>query len=404
MRILFVNQYYWPDYAATAQVLTDLAERLVRSGHHVTVVCSQRPYAGNRACFPKRATRNGVRIVRVPATGGGKEVGTFRRVLDLLSFFVLASATCVRQPRPDVVVTLTSPPMIGLLGWLLASTRRVTHVHYCMDLCPDLLVATGMLSERSLIYRVFASVTQYYLRRCHAIIVLGPHMGDRIRKYGVEAERIHVVPLWADGKEVRPIPREDNWFIKEHHLQDKFVVLYSGNIGTEETLDIVIDAAEYLSRYADIVFLFISGGDSFERFQSAVRARELTNFRFLHYQNREDLPYSLSAGHVHIVYFKPGKEGMKIPSKIYGIMAAGGPVLYIGNNGNEIADIVSANDIGIHVRDGDAVGLAAAVEMMRANPHLMDDMSRRARRAFEAHYDVDAVTGRLSRLLEDLGD
>lgn len=400
MRILFINQYYCPDSAATAQMLTDLAERLVLKGHQVTVVCSRKPYSGNGAAYPRKERHNGVEIVRLPATGGGRRAGLVLRAMDSLSFYMSAVVKCLALPKADVVITLTSPPMIGLLGWLVSRSKRSRHIHWCMDMFSDLSVANGLINAKGVVNKVLEFLTRVYIRSCHGVIVLGPHMAERMKRYSVDPGRLHIVPVWANGAQIRPIRPEENRFIEKHNLQNKFIILYSGNIGIGETFDAVVKAAERLAADDGVVFVFISNGRYFDQLRARVLEKGLSSFLFLPYQDRSDLAYNLSAGHLHLVYFTPGKEGMKVPSKIYGIMAAGGPVLYIGNPGNEIADIVSQNNIGFCVQDGDPEGLVEIIRRAHANPQLLTDMSARSRAGFTNNYDVEIVTERINRLLE----
>lgn len=402
MRLLLVNQYYWPDVAATAQMLTDLAERLVCRGHQVTVICSRRSWRGEGRPLPKRDLRNGVRIVRVQAVGGAKGATGTRRVLELLSFFLLTAFWSLWITRPDVVVTFTTPPMIGLVGRLLQVLKGARHVHWCMDMFPDLLVASKHIRESGILHRALAVAARSYLSSSDAVLVLGQRMRSRILRYQPPLERLHIVPVWADGARVVPVPRDSNWFIHKHGLEGKFVVQYSGNIGAVESLDTLVAAAEQLASDQTILFLFIGEGADHQRLRGAVRQKGLPNFRFEPYQRREDLAYSLSSAHVHIVYLMPGKGGLRVPSKIYGIMAAGGAVLYLGDRASEVADIVEANAIGFVLQDGDVGRLVSAVGLLCQDPDRLADMSRRSRAAFEREYDVATVVERFDRLLRQL--
>ncbi|HUT57559.1 MAG TPA: glycosyltransferase family 4 protein [Phycisphaerae bacterium] len=403
MHVLFINQYYWPDVAATAQILTDLAEFLAGRGHEVTVVCSRQPYTGDGGSLPPGQVRNGVRIVRVPATGGGRRTGSVRRAADCLSFFLGAGVEAFLLARPGtIVVTLTSPPMIGLLGRAIQLLRRAHHLHWCMDMCPDLLIANGFIEAGGWAHRVLSFAARGYVSACDAVCVLGPYMKERIQTYNPPRGRLYIMPVWADGKRLAPIPRKQNRFIDRCGLTGKFVVLYSGNIGTGESLDTILDAAERLAEDDGIVFVFIAEGPQRDRLEATARARGLANVRFLPYEDRRDLAYSLSSGHVHVVYFGPGRDGMKVPCKTYGIMAVGGPILYVGSAGNEVADLVSTNRIGFVVRDGDAPGVVAAIKTLRSDPGLLREMSYRSRTVFEREYDFEIVAGRFNTLLHTL--
>jgi glycosyltransferase involved in cell wall biosynthesis len=388
MRILFINQCYWPDHVSTAQHLTDLAEGLASRGHDVTVLCSRNPYTGGGAAFSKRQRHNGVQIHRVATLGFGKKSGIKGRMLDYLSFHLMAMLKCVRLPSPDVVVTLTSPLLVGALGWLESLLKRTKHVHWCMDLFPDTGVLFGIVKENGLAHRVCAFLTRCYLRSAGGVVAISPYMIERIKPYGVPEDRIHVVPVWAVGKNLRPISRQANWFLREHKLQDKFVLMFSGNLELGGDMDTLIGALAELRDDRDIVFVLISEGPRLEKFRDMSERASLRNVLFLPYQDRDVLAYSLSAGDVHIVTNKRGLGGLRVPGKTYGVLAVGRPILYIGEPHCEIADLVRDHKLGFVIQECDVRSLVRAIRELRDDPALRQEISARARALFEADYQA----------------
>ncbi len=267
MRILFLNQCYWPDHASTAQHLTDLAEGLAARGHDVTVLCSRNPYVGGGSVFPRQEYHQGVLIHRVATLGYGKKSGIKGRMLDYLSFHFMALLKGVRLPSPDAVVTLTSPLLVGVLGWLLAGLKRAQHVHWCMDLFPDTGVLFGIVKEHGLAHRLCAFFTRRYLRSARGIVAISPYMIARIKRYGVAEDRIHVVPVWAVGTDLGPIPRPANAFRREHRLEDRFIVMFSGNLELGGDMDTLIGALAELREDREILFVLISEGPRVEKFR-----------------------------------------------------------------------------------------------------------------------------------------
>ena len=399
MKILFINQCYWPDHAATAQILTDLSEELVSRDHIVSVVCSREHYDGKGASLPSRDCHNGVNIYRVAAIGGGKRATVVGRILGFLSFYAMAMLKCLRLPKPDVVVTLTSPPMLGLLAWLLTIFKRTKHVHWCMDLCPDALVAHGMIREKGTIHRILVFLTRRYIKSSDAVFVLGTHMGRRIQKYGIDDKHLYIVPVWADGKKISPIVVKRNWFTEKHKLTNKFVVMHSGNMGMGSSFDLLIQAATELRNDNDIIFLFIGGGAQLAKLQEVAQSKRLDNVLFLPYQDREHLSYSLSAGDIHIITLKAGLEGMKVPCKTYGIIAVGKPIIYIGGDESEVADLVHDNNIGFVISDGDVDCLIAAIQKVKSDPAYRRDVAKQAREVFESKYDAKVVISRFEKIM-----
>lgn len=389
MKILFINQCYWPDHVSTAQHLTDLAQGLAARGHDVTVLCSRHPYSGGGAAFSRRQRHNGVQIHRVATLGFGKKSGIKGRMLDYLSFHLTAMSRCLRLPSPDVVVTLTSPLLVGVLGWLESLLKHTRHVHWCMDLFPDTGVLFGIVKENGLAHRVCAFFTRRYLRGAGGVVAISPHMIERIQRYGVPEHRIHVVPVWAVGKDLGPIARQANWFLREHKLQDQFVIMFSGNLELGGDMDTLLGALAELREDRDIVFVLISEGPRLEKFREMSEQASLRNVRFLPYQDRDLLAYSLSAGDVHVVTNKKGLGGLRVPSKAYGVLAVGRPILYIGEPNCEIADLVRDHQLGFVLEECDVQSLVHAIRELRDNPARCQEISARARAVSEAGYRAE---------------
>ena len=388
MKILFLNQCYWPDHVSSAQHLTDLAEGLAARGHDVAVLCSRHPYTGDGPAFPQWQRHNGVEIYRVATLGYGKKSGLKGRTLDYLSFHLTALLKGLRLPAPDVVVTLTSPLLVGVLGWWLALTKRAKHVHWCMDLFPDTGVVFGIVKENGLAHRVCRFLTRRYLRSAGGVVAISPYMAQRIQRYGVAPARLHVVPVWAVGKDLQPIPHAANWFRREHRLQDKFVVMFSGNLELGGDMDTLVGALAALREEPDIVLVMISEGPRLEKFREMAAQASLRNVLFLPYQDRDALAYSLSAADAHVVTNKAGLGGLRVPGKTYGILAVGRPILYIGEPCCEVADLVRDHQLGFVIPEHDVPSLVHAIRELRDDPALWQGISVRARALFEAQYQA----------------
>lgn len=387
MRILFVNQCYWPDHAATAQILTDLAEELVRRGHEVAVVCSRKPYSGADHDYSKKECHNGVTIHRVGTPGWGKRVGLGGRLGDSLSCFLGTLRQCMILSRPDAIVTLTSPPMIGVVGRLVQLFKRVVHVHWCMDLFPDIAIVFGVLREKGWITRLTAFMTSRYLRCADVVLVLSRHMAQRMKRYGVVDEKMQVVPVWADGRSLKPVPACANRFLRDHQLAGKFVLMYSGNLAHGGDIDTLLEALNAFKNDRDMMFVLISEGPRFEEFRSHCAANGFENVLFLPYQKREDLAHSLSAADLHVITNKRGVEGVREPCKVYGVLAVGRPFVLIGAE-CVATDFVRDYGAGVAVAEGDVAGLVAAIKEIKASEARRRHMCRGAGEAFRIECDV----------------
>jgi glycosyltransferase involved in cell wall biosynthesis len=208
-----------------------------------------------------------------------------------------------------------------------------------------------------------------------------------LRKGGrsVDAGRFHVIHNWVDERFIHPLPKSQNWFVEEHGLQGKFVVLYSGNIGRSQNLETVIAAAE---RFQDrnAVFLFIGEGGKKAKLEALTRERGLQNVRFLPYQPREVLPFSLTCADVSLVALERGIEGLSMPSKLYAILASGRAVVALVENGYEVARIIENADCGKSVVPNDVEGLASALKSYYDDRDACARDGRKGREYLEAHF------------------
>jgi glycosyltransferase involved in cell wall biosynthesis len=400
-RLLFVNQYYWPDHASTAQHLTDLAESLAAEGYEVHVLCAQGRYSGAGERPPARERRNGVRIHRVPATSLGRR-NTLRRMADYLSFYARALAAAIALPRFDVVVTLTTPPIIGLIGTILRRWKRTRHVYWSMDLHPDASLALGRMSRRHPVVAVLAWLSDMVYRRADKVIVLGPYMADRIAAKRVRDERIVTIPVWSRRDEIYPHPRLGHPLRTALGLGETFVAMYSGNLGLAHSFDEILGAARQLRDCSRIVFLVVGDGPRLAEVRTAQQAENLANVRFLDSFPRDQLHISLTVADVHLISLRAETRGIVVPGKLYGAMASGRPTLFIGPDHCESADTVRQAECGLTLRLGDTAGLVEALTQLADDPERAAAMGRRGRAGFLAHHEKTLCCARWSTAIADL--
>lgn len=386
MRVLFINQAYHPDVAATAQHIHDLARHLVRHGHQVEVIASRSIYGQAGACLPRSELVEGVQVHRVGRSLFGK-AGLLARAADFALFYMAAALKSVRVRRPDVVVCLTTPPFISLLGVVLRIVRRSRYVHWLMDLYPDVAVGCGVMRRDALSTRLLRSINRFTLRQADLVVVLGRCMQRRVLELGVDAARVRHIGVWSDQTEVRPIPREANPYRREWNLDDSFVVMYSGNFGIGHDVATMLGAAEALGSRHDVRFVFVGGGKRKAEVEEFVRLRGLENAVLAPYQPRERLDASLSCADVHLVSLLEGLEGCIVPCKLFGAMAAERPTIFIGSPESEIARVLVERNCGIVVRQGSVEELVRAILELRERPEFARDMGLRARQALAEAYD-----------------
>lgn len=417
--VVFCNQYYFPDVASTGQHLTDLAEHLVGCGHQVTVVCSSSRYTrrgegsgpdatGTRgtarsARAPAHEVRNGVTIRRVRGPGFGRRYA-LGRMADYLCFHLLAGLALLRAARrADIVVTLTTPPLLGVWGALAQAWMGVRHVAFVMDLHPDAEFELGVLRRESFTGRTLAWLDAWALRRADRCVVLGRYQGERLRAKGVVRERLAVIPIWNRADEVAPVSHAENPLRSRRGWQDRFVALYSGNAGLAHSFEEIVEAAERLqTSEPDVLFAFSGGGPRLPEVRAEAQRRGLANIVFLDYVARDELRLALAAADVHLVTLRRALAGVAVPSKVYAAMASGRPVVYVGPRRSEVAESLTAADAGLVCRPDDGVALADALARLRHDPGLCAEMGRRGRAHFLRHHEQQVCCELWREELDDL--
>ena len=403
--LLFVNQHYWPDVASTGQHLTDLAEYLANDGFNVEVLCASGKYLTGRLDVEEgREVNNGVRIRRVKTTsfGRGSNIG---RIADYASFYMQVLGRLLFGRKFDLVVVLTTPPLLGFACATVGMLRRQRFAIWSMDLDPDAEEALGMLKSGSVLTRLLHNMNGFGYRKADLIVDLGPVMKQRLLNKHVAADRLKTIPVWNKADEVFPVGREENPLRAELGLADKFVVMYSGNAGLAHRFEEVFEVMHRLNGHPDIFFLFVGAGPRRPEIEAFIKENNIQNARYLDYFSRDKLAYSLSIGDVHLLTLRNDMGGIAAPGKLYGIMAAGRPVVVVGPRRSEPALTTIEEQVGVVVDTTTSVGTEAAdrleVELLSlfGNASERERLGAHARRAFLASFEQAVVCKFWSQLL-----
>lgn len=345
-RLLFVNRYFYPDTCATSQLLTDLAIFLAKEGHDVHIVTSRQLYENPRANLAAIETHQGVHIHRVATSRFGRQP-LAGRLVDYGYFYTAAAHRLFKLTRRgDIIIAKTDPPLISVIGASIAKARSATLINWVQDLFPEAAAAFGIRGLSGPVLHALKYLRNASLHRANTNVVLGESMRQRLQSEGVSHQRIQVIPNWSNNQFVKPVDPTNNELLREWKLEGKFVVGYSGNLGRVHDFRTALDAAENLRNHSDIVFLFVGGGANFALAQCETAKRKLSNVIFKPYQTRERLAETLSIPTVHLISLQPEFEGLIFPSKLYGILAAGRPSIFIGDENGEIAQLLQRNQCG----------------------------------------------------------
>jgi len=349
VKILFLNQAFYPDVAATAQHLSDLAVALSERGHEVTVVCSDKAYDNAGERYPRREQWRGVDIHRIPSCNFGKSA-RWRRAANFASFLVRCVIELATLPRYDLVVAMTSPPLISWLGAVFAFLRADRFAFWVMDLNPDEALAAGWLRKDSFVTKALSAMLCYSLHRADSVVVLDRFMAGTIEAKGVDPAKISVISPWSHDHIVRYDLEGRERFRRDNGLDGKYVVMYSGNHSPCHPLTTLLEAARRLAGRQDIAFCFAGGGSEFAKVKRFAAEHKLRNIVTLPYQPLNRLAASLSSADLHVVVMGDSFVGLVHPCKVYNIRTLGIPYLYIGPAESHVADL----DPRYAARHGDA--------------------------------------------------
>lgn len=392
MRILIINQYFPPDASNTAYILGELAEDLARV-HDVMVVSGTPSYNSEASRFEPA----GVTVLRVASTSFSRR-SMLGRALNYASFLALSLLRACSVQRPDVVVAMTDPPFIGLVGAIVSLRYKRPFVHICHDLYPDIAIALGKLDNR-LIIRSWNLLNRLVWKRASAISVVGRDMKTKLARTGNCADKIKFIPTWSSEYKI-----EDDAVSKLRQIQgwaDRFIVMHAGNMGLAQNLTTFVDVAKNLVSQERILLVFVGDGAGKPALVEAVVDAGLKNVAFLPHCPKDEAQMLMAAADLHVVSLVPGLYGCATPSKTYGIMAAGRPFVAAVDADSELHQIVEEFECGIHVEPGNPEKLTEAINSL-ANNDQLKAMGERAKNALAHRYHRTHATNSTRALLEEV--
>jgi glycosyltransferase involved in cell wall biosynthesis len=379
-RIVFVNRLFHPDHSATSQLLSDLAFSLC-DRFDVVVVASRQRYDDPAATLPARETVRGVTVHRVASTRF-RRGGLAGRLVDLASFHGAVWLALARLAgRGDLVVVKTDPPLLSIGAAWAARLKGARVINWLQDVYPEIATALGVRGLDGFLGRRLRALRDRSLVEARDNVVIGERMAAYLRARGAPAGRIRVIPNWIDEETVTPVDHGANPLRRAWDLEGKFVVAYSGNLGRVHEYETMLGAARALRDDPSIVFLMIGGGHATSGLRDAVRAEALANVVFRPYQPGNSLGRSLSVADLHWVSLRPALEDFVLPSKVYGVLAAGRPIIAITAPDGEVARLVAHHGCGVQVDPGDQTGCTRVIRGLACDPDRTARLGAAARAA-----------------------
>jgi glycosyltransferase involved in cell wall biosynthesis len=394
-RLLVLNQYYWPGVEATAQLLTDLCEALADE-YEIRVLTGM---LHGHELLPHRVERNGVEIVRVHSTAFERSrLGL--RGLNYVSYLGASLVTALAGPKPDLVLCMTDPPVIGDVGLAVSKRFGVPLLVISEDVFPEIATKLRRL-ESPVLVGVLRQLVRLYLKRADRVVAIGETMRQRLEAKGAPVDRLRVIPNWIDTGSITPREHENEWR-SEQKLTGRFVVMHSGNVGHAQDLDTLVRATTFLRDLDDLAVVIVGFGARHAEIQSLAGRLETDRVRFLPYQPRDVLPLSLAAGNLHFVGLARGLSGYVVPSRLYGILAAGRPVIVSADADSETAQVVSDVGCGVVLPPGRPELVARMIRDAYDGKLDLEDMGRRGREYVTAEADRAVAVGRYRTVLREL--
>jgi colanic acid biosynthesis glycosyl transferase WcaI len=405
-RVIFLNRSFYPDITATAQLLTELCESLVKDfGYQVTVIAGRPLVVENNSMniWPigkiiAKENFKGIEIIRIKNTVFSPKY-FLGRMANYLSYFFLSFLAFFKVKEPDLIVALTDPPIIGLVGFSASLCFKVPLLISVKDVFPEAALGLDIRQNKLMLF-FLDQINRFCLKKADYLVALGKTMAQRLMEKGAKKENISIISEWADTSKIFPVSKR-NVFSQANHLDDFFVVMYSGNLGASSGLETLIGAARLLKDYQDMLFVFIGEGIRKDALIKLANNYKLKNIKFFSYQPLDTLVYSFSSADIFIITLKKGLAGFSLPSKVYPILASGRPYVASVEEESEIAQITREFNCGAISRPEDPQDLAEKILNFYKNKELrvkMGENARNASRFFDRNSGVKAYDEVFSKL------
>ena len=403
LKILAISQVYFPDTASVSQHLTDLLENLVYKGHSATVISSQRDYENTKLNYPTRQNINGVKIIRIRNTGFGKK-NKITRVVDFLTFnlLILFKLLFIKKKRYDIILGLTSPPLLSYVGLIIAKLKKIRFVYWTMDLQPELSIVAGYIKKGSRPAKLLQNRGDFIFKNSSKVITLDVFMQRHIlERLGYVNQQIDIIPVWPVMNNVYEGMRLNNPFRIKNNFGDKIVIMYSGNHSVMHPLTTLLEAAVILRNDPRFLFVHIGGGVNLKEVIECKVKNNLKNINILPYQPREKIHISLSSADIQVVSLGNGCVGYTHPNKIYGSMFVGRPILYIGPEKSHITDILDKCPGNISVRHGEVDLLVQSIlDFADTNDQYKRKIGKENRDFVNTNYSPEILIKKMTASIE----
>lgn len=406
MKILVVSLYYEPDRCqSNGPIIRALCEDWAEAGHEVTVLTSF-PHYNSDQVWPEYRGRlfqrdrvGGVNVIRSYIFVPRKRSG-WQRILNYLSFNISSTLSGLFAGKQDVIFVMSPPLTIGLTAYVLGLLKRIPYCYNLQDIWPEVAVKLGMLRGRRLI-AFFEAMEKFIYRHSRRIFAISDEFKANLIAKGVAADNIEVIPNFTDTDFIKPMAKA-NAFALANGLADKFTVLYAGNVGLSQGLEVILDAAEQLKDHSEITFTIVGEGSSRDELIAEADRRGLQNVKLLPFQPESDVPMVYAAADVALIPLRHGITENSVPCKTYSIMAAAKPYIAGVDEGSTVWKLTDQVGCGVCIEPENGRALAEAVLKLQADAGARTRMGVKGRQFVERNFAREIITDRYRNSLESL--
>jgi glycosyltransferase involved in cell wall biosynthesis len=402
--IRILSQYFYPDVASTGQLLTELAVGLKKKGINVNVITAKPTYAG-KLDAPKKEVYKSVGIRRLRAIRMDKN-SKKGQIFNSVSFFVRAFFHILFSGSKIPLLIVSNPPFLPIMGYLMYKVRKINYIVLIHDVFPEKAIKLNYIKQNGVLTRLWKFWDKKSLKYASGVVVISETMKENlVNKFKLyrldDTEKITVIHNWAAADFIKPLSPENNIFLREHDLQDKFIVQYSGNLGASYELEVLIHAANEIND-EEILFLFIGDGVKKRKLIGLVERYNLNNVKFLPYQKKEMLPFSLTASSLSIVTYEREMEGLLMPSKLYTTLASGVAIISFCTRDSEVGTIINNAQCGLSIDPSNTGTLIEKILYLKNNPEVRFNMGKNARLYFENNFTLDHSLIKYANVINDV--
>lgn len=397
MKVVLVSEFFYPYKTSTQKILTELAEDFVEYGLEVDVLTTKNAYREEKQDLRKYEIYRGINIKRVFSTEGNRD-SKIGRLLNYITFTTSVFFNLLFKKNYDKILFVSNPPLVPFIGYLIKKLRGKNYIYLVHDIYPDVAEKLGVIKKGSIISKVMNYMNKKIYTNAERIIALGKDMKSVIVDKGVDEEKIEIVTNWADSR-VNYEKEVDKNFYKKYRLENKFNILYTGNISKVHAIDTIVEVAKILKNEEDIMFTFVGDGN---RKQDLIKLKEMEDLRNIQLENYmfgEEYNNLLNCANLFITTLQQGIEGLGVPSKTYTYMSVAKPLIAIMSENSEIGSMVNQYNLGKQFNNKEYHKIAEFILELKNSNELYNEISKNVRNKFLNEYERKKVTNKFYKAI-----